>query len=41
MSRGYQVIDADGHIVEPHDMWDRYLDPMLTANQQWSKMPTV
>jgi predicted TIM-barrel fold metal-dependent hydrolase len=27
MSRGYQVIDADGHIVEPHDMWDRYLDP--------------
>ncbi len=22
----YQVIDADGHVVEPEDLWKRYLD---------------
>ena len=21
------VIDADGHINEPHDLWERYIDP--------------
>jgi hypothetical protein len=21
------VIDADGHILEPLDLWDRYIDP--------------
>ena len=25
--REYPVIDGDGHIVEPVDLWDRYLDP--------------
>ena len=23
------VIDADGHVIEPHDLWDRYLDPQF------------
>jgi uncharacterized protein len=27
MGRSYDVIDADGHVLEPLDMWDRYLDP--------------
>src|SRR5216683_5706780 len=27
MSRTYNVIDADGHILEPVDIWDRYMDP--------------
>jgi predicted TIM-barrel fold metal-dependent hydrolase len=27
MSRTYSVIDADGHILEPVDIWDRYMDP--------------
>ena len=27
MSRTYKVIDADGHILEPVDIWDRYMDP--------------
>src|SRR5438132_12309132 len=27
MARTYKVIDADGHIVEPLDLWDRYMDP--------------
>src|SRR5688500_11780024 len=27
MSRTYKIIDADGHILEPLDIWDRYMDP--------------
>ncbi len=27
MSRAYNVVDADGHILEPLDLWDRYIDP--------------
>jgi uncharacterized protein len=26
-SRIYNVVDADGHILEPLDLWDRYIDP--------------
>src|SRR5258705_6517690 len=27
MARTYNVIDADGHILEPLDLWDKYMDP--------------
>src|SRR5262249_56758993 len=27
MTRAYNVVDADGHILEPVDLWDTYLDP--------------
>src|SRR5437899_12349878 len=27
MGRVYNVIDADGHILEPLDLWDNYIDP--------------
>ncbi len=27
MSRTYNVIDADGHILEPVDIWDNYMGP--------------
>jgi len=27
MGRVYNVIDADGHILEPLDLWDKYMDP--------------
>ena len=27
MGRAYNVVDADGHILEPLDLWDRYIDP--------------
>ena len=27
MARAYNVIDADGHILEPLDLWQRYMDP--------------
>ena len=27
MFKGYEMIDSDGHVMEPVDLWDRYLDP--------------
>ena len=27
MTATYNVIDADGHILEPLDLWDKYIDP--------------
>src|SRR5215204_111052 len=27
MTRAYNVVDADGHILEPLDLWDNYMDP--------------
>ena len=24
---GFPVLDADGHVAEPHDLWSRYCDP--------------
>ena len=27
MGRVYNVIDADGHILEPLDLWENYIDP--------------
>src|SRR5690242_16035213 len=27
MARAYNVVDADGHILEPLDLWSRYMDP--------------
>src|SRR5207253_9746773 len=27
LTRAYHVVDADGHILEPLDLWDHYIDP--------------
>ena len=27
MTRAYNAVDADGHILEPLDLWDNYIDP--------------
>src|SRR5262245_13984954 len=27
MPRTYNVIDADGHVLEPVELWDKYMDP--------------
>ena len=27
MQQGYRVIDADGHVLEPPDLWERHIDP--------------
>src|SRR5262245_55411408 len=29
MPRTYNIIDSDGHILEPLDLWDKYIDPGL------------
>jgi len=29
---GYTIIDADGHVQEPADLWDRWLDPAFLAD---------
>ena len=31
MGREYNVIDADGHILEPVDLWDNYMEPTFRA----------
>src|SRR5579863_502319 len=31
MNRAYNVIDADGHILEPLTLWDDYMDPAFRA----------
>ena len=27
MDRAYNVVDADGHVLEPLDLWDNYMEP--------------
>ena len=27
MYKGYRYIDSDSHILEPEDIWERYLEP--------------
>src|SRR6266851_7792916 len=27
MGRAYNVIDADGHVLEPLNLWENYIDP--------------
>ena len=27
MTVAYNVVDADGHVLEPLDLWDHYIDP--------------
>src|SRR6266849_6061169 len=31
MSRTYNVIDADGHVLEPFTLWNDYMDPQYRA----------
>ena len=31
MLNSYRIIDADGHVVEPVEMWEKYLDPEFKA----------
>ncbi len=27
MRDGFKLVDCDGHILEPLDIWDRYVEP--------------
>ncbi len=29
MLKGYRIIDADSHVLEPNDMWEQYLEPIF------------
>ena len=31
MYRDYRVIDADGHVLEPPDLWERWIDPKFRS----------
>lgn len=33
INRTYRVIDADGHVLEPVDIWDTYMDPAFRDRQ--------
>jgi hypothetical protein len=36
MARAYNVIDADGHVLEPMDLWEKYIDPAFRARARSS-----
>ena len=31
MLKGYRIVDADSHVIEPHDMWEKYLEPAFKS----------
>jgi len=33
MARAYNVVDADGHILEPLDLWDRSMDRLSACER--------
>lgn len=32
MLNGYQIIDADSHVLEPNDMWEKYIEPAFKSH---------
>ena len=30
MKQGFKVMDSDMHIIEPPDLWQRYMEPEFT-----------
>ncbi len=38
MLKGYQIIDADSHVYEPNDMWEKYLPPAFKRFAPSSEM---
>ena len=35
MRNGFKVFDADAHVVEPRDLWDRFLDARHRERVSW------
>lgn len=31
MLKGYQILDADSHVMEPVEMWEEYLEPAFKS----------
>jgi hypothetical protein len=38
MFNGIKVIDADGHVMEPNELYDQYLDPKFRADPEELKL---
>ena len=38
MFNGIKVIDADGHVMEPNELYDQYLDPKFRADLEELKL---
>jgi hypothetical protein len=32
---GFKLIDAEMHVMEPVDLWQRYIDPQFKARAPW------
>ena len=39
MRHGYKVFDADGHVVEPRNLWERFLDKKFQHRVGWKEVP--
>ncbi|MXW58123.1 MAG: amidohydrolase [Acidimicrobiia bacterium] len=39
MRHGYKVFDADGHVVEPKNLWERFLDQKFQHRVGWREVP--
>jgi len=35
MRNGYKIFDADAHVVEPRDLWERFLDKRYAGRVSW------
>ena len=33
MKNGFRVMDSDMHVIEPADLWDRYIDPAFSERR--------
>ncbi len=41
MYKGYKVVDADSHAMEPDDLWERYLDKRFAAHAPATRRVTI
>ena len=37
MRNGYKIFDADAHVVEPRDLWERFLDREFQHRVGWQQ----
>jgi hypothetical protein len=37
MKDGYRVFDSDMHVLEPADLWERYIDPAFATGRRGAR----
>ena len=37
MRDGFKIFDADAHVVEPKNLWDRFLDKQYQSRVSWQQ----